>query len=59
VSKNSVPVPESVIDCGLLESLSVISIRVWLMPEEDGAYETSMVQFAPAATELPQLFVCV
>ncbi len=59
VSRNSVPVPVRVIDCGLLAALSVISILVWLVPEEDGAHETLMAQFAPAATELPQLFVCV
>ena len=34
---NSVPEPEREMDCGLLIPSSVMSMRVWLVPEEEGA----------------------
>ena len=59
VRTNSVPVPERGIDCGLFKALSRISMRVAFVPEADGAKVTLIVQFAPGATEEPQLFVSV
>src|SRR6202007_1156019 len=51
------PVPVRLADCGLPEALSAtlrVPVRV---PEAVGVKVTLMVQFAPAARELPQLSV--
>ncbi len=52
------PVPVRLTDCGLPEALSVILRPPDRVPEAVGVNVTLMVQFAPAATELPQLLVC-
>ena len=36
VNRNSVPDPEREIDCGLLIPSSVMSMRVWLLPDDEG-----------------------
>jgi len=54
---SAVPVPERLAVCGLLVALSV-TVKVPLrVPVAVGVKVTLIVQDAPAATELPQLFV--
>src|SRR5690242_11434717 len=53
-----VPVPERVIVCGLLAALSEMVIAPVCSPAVVGVNVTLIVQLAPAATEMPQLFVC-
>jgi hypothetical protein len=51
------PVPLRLTVCGLPAALSVmLSVPFWT-PVAVGVNVTLMVQLAPAATELPQLFV--
>jgi hypothetical protein len=52
------PVPVRLTDCGLPEALSVMLRLLDRVPDAVGVNVTLMVQFAPAATELPQLLVC-
>jgi hypothetical protein len=52
------PVPVRLTDCGLPEALSVMLRLLDRVPGAVGVNVTLMVQFAPAATELPQLLVC-
>src|SRR6267143_2781421 len=51
------PVPVSVTVCGLLESLSVMVTAAELVPAIAGLKVTLIAQLAPAANELPQVFV--
>jgi len=53
-----VPVPVRLTDCGLPVALSATEIAAVRVPESIGANTAVMVQFAPAATETPQLLVC-
>ena len=53
------PIPETVTDCGLLAALSATVSEAVRLPETVGVKVTLMAQLAPAATEVPQLFVCV
>jgi hypothetical protein len=52
------PIPVRLTDCGLPEALSVMLRLLDRVPGAVGVNVTPMVQFAPAATELPQLLVC-
>src|SRR5258708_19868731 len=51
------PVPVRLTDCGLPEALSVMLRVPVRLPDAVGVNVTLMVQFAPAATELPQVLV--
>ncbi len=59
VVAGAVPVPVRVTDCGLSEALSVMLRVPVRVPEAVGVKVTLMLQLAPAATELPQVLVCV
>ena len=50
------PVSETL--CGLLLALSVTTNDAVTAPGEEGVNVTLMVQLAPAARPVPQLFVC-
>ncbi len=50
-----VPVPESDTDCGLPPALSVMVTDAVSALAREGVNVTAIVQFAPAATELPQV----
>jgi hypothetical protein len=52
----TVPVPPSVTLCGDPAALSVIAIAAVSAPDEDGVNCAWIVQFAPAASVVPQLF---
>lgn len=52
------PVPERLTACGLPAALSVMESVPLRVPEAVGVKVTLMVQWAPAATDDPQLFVC-
>ena len=52
------PVPDSATTCGLVDALSVIVKLPERMLVSVGVNVTEIVQFAPAATDEPQLFVC-
>ena len=52
------PVPVSFTVWGLLEALSVIEREALLEPVAAGVKVTLIVQLAPAATLLPQVWVC-
>jgi hypothetical protein len=52
------PVPLRDTVCGLPEALSAILIEAARVPEAAGVKVTLMLQFAPAATLVPQLLVC-
>src|SRR5207302_5400425 len=52
------PEPVRLTVCGLPEALSVIVIAPVLVPVAVGVNVTLIVQFAPAPTEVPQVFVC-
>ncbi len=54
----AVPVPVSVTDCGLPAALSAMAMLAPRAPVADGVNVTVIEQFADAATELPQVFVC-
>ena len=54
-----VPVPLSETVCGLPVALSVTEIVPLVLPVIVGAKLTLMVHELPAATLVPQLFVCV
>lgn len=58
VGPPAVPVPLEVTDCGLPEALSDTETAAVLVPEAVGLKVTLMVQLAPFATVVPQLFVC-
>jgi hypothetical protein len=51
------PIPVRLTDCGLPEALSVMLRVPVRLPDAVGVNVTLMVQFAPAATELPQVLV--
>src|SRR5260370_710195 len=51
------PIPVRLTDCGLPEALSVMLRVPVRLPDAVGVNGTLMVQFAPAATELPQVLV--
>jgi hypothetical protein len=53
------PVPFAFASCGLFVALSVTTSVPWRLPVAVGVKNTEIVQFAPAATELPQVLVCV
>jgi hypothetical protein len=53
----SVPVPERLTVCGLARALSVMLTEAVRLPLADGVNVTLMVQEAPAATDLPHVFV--
>ena len=53
------PVPVRAMVCGLPVALSVTVIVPGWLPTAVGVNVTLMVQFALAATEAPQVFVCV
>src|SRR5882762_441666 len=57
VGEGAEPVPLRLIVCGLAGALSVMLIEAVRLPAAPGVKVTLMVQFAPAATELPQLSV--
>jgi hypothetical protein len=52
-----VPVPVSATDCGLPVALSDTDIVAVRVPTTVGVKVTLIVQFAPLATDEPQLFV--
>jgi hypothetical protein len=52
-----VPVPERVALCGLFVALSVTTTVPELVPVAVGVNVTLIVQFAPAATDVPQVLV--
>src|SRR5260370_10939115 len=52
------PIPVRLTDCGLPEALSVMLRVPVRLPDAVGVNVTLMVQFALAATELPQVLVC-
>ena len=54
-----VPVPERLTVCGLPLTLSEILSAAAEAPLAEGLKVTLIAQLAPAATELPQLLVCV
>lgn len=54
----TVPVPVSETVCGLPAALSVIETEAVRMPFAVGLKVTLMLQLAPAATLVPQVFVC-
>jgi len=54
----AVPVPVSVAVCGELVALSATEMLAERAPALPGVNVTEIVQLAPAASELPQLFVC-
>jgi hypothetical protein len=51
------PVPVKPTACGLSLALSVILTEAARVPIAEGVKVTLMLQFAPAATEVPQVFV--
>jgi hypothetical protein len=53
-----VPVPVSATDCGLPVALSATEIAAVRVPAASGVKVTLIVQFAPLATDVPQLLVC-
>ena len=53
-----VPVPERLTDWGLPVALSVMARAAVRLPLAEGLKVTLMAQLEPAASELPQLFVC-
>jgi len=58
VACGAVPVPVSVADCGDPVALSATEIAALKLPADPGVKVTVMVHVDPAASELPQLFVC-
>jgi hypothetical protein len=58
VTPNVTPVPLSATVCGDPVALSVMFSVPVRPPAPVGANVTEIVQFAPAATLVPQLFVC-
>ena len=52
------PVPDRVTICGLPLALSVTVIVPGWLPVAVGVNVTLMVQFAPAATDAPQVLLC-
>ena len=52
------PVPVRLIVCGLPAALSVIAREAVREPVAEGVKVTLIVQLAPAATLVPQVFVC-
>ncbi len=52
------PVPDNATDCGLPAAPSVTEIAAARAPVALGVNTAVMVQFEPAATKTPQLFVC-
>jgi hypothetical protein len=59
LTADAVPVPESDTAWGLLEALSVSVTAAARDPVAEGLKMTLIAQFAPAATDDPQLLVCV
>ena len=57
VTAGAAPVPERATLCGLPVALSTILTRATLLPVTVGVKVTPIVQLAPAATLIPQLFV--
>ena len=53
----TMPLPVRLINCGLFEALSVIVMVPVRVPVVVGEEVTEIVQFRPAATELPQVLV--
>jgi hypothetical protein len=53
----AMPVPAKVSGCGLPGALSVIAIEAVRVPRAVGVKVTLIVQFPPAATELPHVLV--
>jgi hypothetical protein len=53
------PVPSKKTVCGLPTALSVTAIAPLRVPAAVGVNVTLMVQLPPAATKLPQVFVCL
>ena len=53
------PIPEMGTVCGLVGALSATTTVAVRVPAATGLKATLMVQLAPAATELPQLFVWI
>src|SRR5581483_2175306 len=58
LTAGAVPVPVRPIDCGLPVALSLMVTVPVRAPVAAGAKVTLIVQLAPAATELPQVWVC-
>src|SRR5436305_136269 len=54
----AVPAPESVTLCGLPAALSVIVTAPVRVPVAVGVNVRLMAQFAPAASDVPQVVVC-
>ena len=52
------PVPLRGTVCGLPAALSVMTTEAARLPAETGAKVTLIVQFPPAAREVPQVLVC-
>jgi hypothetical protein len=57
-AEGAVPVPEREITCGLAGAVSEIDICPTLVPVVVGMKLTAMLQVAPPATDVPQLFDC-
>ena len=57
-TSGTVPVPLTAADCGEPVALSATEIAALRPPAEAGVKLTVIVQLAPAASELPQLFDC-
>jgi hypothetical protein len=57
VTDAAVPVPERLTVCGLPLALSVMLTKAARLPLAEGLKVTLIVQFPPAATELPQVLV--
>jgi hypothetical protein len=52
------PVPDKLTDCGLPEAESAMLRVAVRAPVTEGVNETTMVQLAPAAREVPQVSFC-
>jgi hypothetical protein len=57
LAADAVPVPERATACGLPLALSLMVTEAASAPTREGLKVTLIVQFAPAATELPQVLV--
>jgi len=57
LTAGAVPVPERLTACGLPLALSVMLTEAARLPLAEGVNVTLIVQFPPAATELPQVLL--
>src|SRR5437899_310696 len=59
LTPGAAPVPVRLTDCGLPAALSVMVIAPVRVPVAVGVKVTLMAQLAPAATDVPQVLVCM